>query len=116
MICFPYNAYKNCWRYNGEKTVTAETSVNFHKYGKLGHIGEYLLAIGDYHDQATVELFDGQAWRHIGPFLASKYYYFDTLTVADKTYTIGGYIGPNQPTDSVYVGILETFPVTRVTW
>jgi len=113
MICFPYRAYKNCWRYNGEKTVTAESSVNNHAYGKLANIGEYLLAIGDW-SQATVEIFDGQAWRHIGPFLETRYSYFDTLTIVDKIYTIGGYTA--DMTDSVYVGILETFPVTRVTW
>jgi len=115
MLCFPSGSYKNCWRYNGEKTVTAESSVNSHQYGKLANIGEYLLAIGDV-SQATVELFDGQAWRLVGPFIIETIYYdFDTLTIADKTYTIGG-VARNHYSDSVYVGILETFPVTRVTW
>jgi len=114
MICFPSNAVKNCWRYNGEKTAKAESTVNNHRYGKLAHIGEYLLAIGDY-SQATVELFDGQAWRHIGPFLETQYSYFDTFTVADKIYIIGGWTAKGY-SDSVYVGILETFPVTRITW
>ena len=106
MICFPAGSWNKCWklvhkfishysfdnlklRYDGEKVQTAQTATREHSYTKIPLLGKNLLAIGDI-KTATVEIFDGKAWRYVGPFIVSGVYrYYDVFTFDDKIYCIG---------------------------
>jgi len=115
MICFPNGKTNSCWRYDGEKVQTAQTATRSHAITRIPLLGKNLFAIGDV-KSSTVEIFDGKAWRYVGPFIVpSKYYLYEVFTFDDKIYCIGGQ-ATNAYSEKVIVGKLETFPVTRVTW
>ena len=107
MICFPQSSWNKCWklvykflshyryiyidklRYDGEKVQTAQTATRVHEDTKIPLLGKNLLAIGS-HTTSTVEIFDGKAWRYVGPFIVpSKYYRYEVFTFDDKVYCIG---------------------------
>ena len=110
MICFPASSWNKCWklvckfishylyinlnklRYDGEKVQTAQTATRVHDYTKIPLLGKNLLAIGG-NSGSTVEIFDGKAWRYVGPFIVpTKYSYYDAFTIDDKTYCIGKFL------------------------